>query len=185
MIRCSLNNEVEREDVEENGRGLSWRKRVSGKISSPCLRFLFFIISANKNRSLFLSHIYTAHLEIIKVFFNSSTDAQVNCLKTIVKFTLKLTCCGRTFTERGNTHKDRYVCLHSFIFNIYLVVFLFNTVIYVFLLLCFIVRLFTYCIFMYLLYVYVFLLYVYLSSSYQLALFGYPDWGFSVLVPHL
>jgi hypothetical protein len=30
-------------------------------------------------------------------------------------------------------------------------------------------------------YVYVFLLYVYVSSSYQLALFSYPDWGFPVL----
>jgi len=34
-------------------------------------------------------------------------------------------------------------------------------------------------------YVYVFLLYVYVSSSYQLALFGYPDWGFPVLFPQL
>jgi len=32
---------------------------------------------------------------------------------------------------------------------------------------------------------YVFLLYVYVSSSCQLALFGYPDWGFSVLFPQL
>ena len=39
---------------------------------------------------------------------------------------------------------------------VYMVVFLFNTVVYVFLLLCL-------------------LLYVYVSSSYQLALFGYPD----------
>ena len=34
-------------------------------------------------------------------------------------------------------------------------------------------------------YVYVFLLYVYASSSCQLALFGYPDWNFSVLFPQL
>jgi hypothetical protein len=46
---------------------------------------------------------------------------------------------------------------HSFIFNVYLVVFLFNTVINVFLLLCLIVCLCTYCIFMYLFYVYVFI----------------------------
>jgi hypothetical protein len=32
-------------------------------------------------------------------------------------------------------------------------------------------------------YAYIFLLYVYVSSSCQLALFGYPDWGFSVLFP--
>jgi hypothetical protein len=57
---------------------------------------------------------------------------------------------------------------HSFIFNVYIVVFLFSTVIYVFLLLCLIIRLCTYCRFMYLLYVCV-------SSSCQLALFGYPD----------
>jgi hypothetical protein len=46
---------------------------------------------------------------------------------------------------------------HSFIFNVYMVVFLFNTVIYVFLLLCLIVRLYTYFMFVYLLYVYVFI----------------------------
>jgi hypothetical protein len=57
---------------------------------------------------------------------------------------------------------------HSFIFNIYMVVFLFNTEIYVFLLLCLIVRLCTYFMFMYSLYIYV-------SSSCQLALFAYPD----------
>jgi hypothetical protein len=34
-------------------------------------------------------------------------------------------------------------------------------------------------------YVYVFLLYVYVSSSCQLALFGFPDWGFSVGFPQL
>jgi hypothetical protein len=45
----------------------------------------------------------------------------------------------------------------SFTFNVYMVVFLFNTVINVFLLLCLIVRLCTYCIFMYLLYVYIFI----------------------------
>jgi hypothetical protein len=44
----------------------------------------------------------------------------------------------------------------SFIFNVCMVVFRFNSVIYVFLLLCLIVRLYTYCIFMYLLYVYIF-----------------------------
>jgi hypothetical protein len=52
--------------------------------------------------------------------------------------------------------------------NVYMVVFLLNTVIYVFLLLC-------PCI----------LIYFYVSSSCQLALFGYPDWGFSVLFPQL
>jgi hypothetical protein len=41
---------------------------------------------------------------------------------------------------------------HTFIFNVYMVVFLFYTVINVFLLLCLIVRLCTYFIFMYLLY---------------------------------
>jgi hypothetical protein len=46
---------------------------------------------------------------------------------------------------------------HFFIFNVYMVVFLFNTVINVFLLLCLIVRLCIYCMFMYLLYVYVFI----------------------------
>jgi hypothetical protein len=46
---------------------------------------------------------------------------------------------------------------HSFIFNAYMVVFLFNTVIYVFLLLCLIVRLCTYFMFMYLLYIYIFI----------------------------
>jgi hypothetical protein len=46
---------------------------------------------------------------------------------------------------------------HSFIFNVYMVVFLFNTVIYVLLLLCLIVRLYTYFMFMYLLYVYIFI----------------------------
>jgi hypothetical protein len=46
---------------------------------------------------------------------------------------------------------------HSFIFNVYMVLFLFNTVIYVFLLLCLIVRLYTNCMFMYLLYVYIFI----------------------------
>jgi hypothetical protein len=46
---------------------------------------------------------------------------------------------------------------HSFTFNVYMVVFLFNTVINVFSLLCLIVRLCTYCIFMYLLYVYIFI----------------------------
>ena len=34
-------------------------------------------------------------------------------------------------------------------------------------------------------YAYIFLLYVYVSSSCQLALLGYPDWGFSVLFPQL
>jgi len=34
-------------------------------------------------------------------------------------------------------------------------------------------------------YVYVFLLYVYVSSSCQLAFFGYPDWGFTVLFTQL
>ena len=34
-------------------------------------------------------------------------------------------------------------------------------------------------------YVYVFLLYVYVSSLCQLALFGYPDIGFSLLFPRL
>jgi hypothetical protein len=68
--------------------------------------------------------------------------------------------------------------LHSSIFNVYMVVFLFNTVIYVFLLLCLIVRLYTYFIFMYSLYIYV-------SSSCQLALFAYPDCGFSVLFPQI
>ena len=34
-------------------------------------------------------------------------------------------------------------------------------------------------------YIYVFLLYIYVSSSCQVALFGYPDWGFSVLFPQL
>jgi hypothetical protein len=55
----------------------------------------------------------------------------------------------------------------------------------------------SYCTFMHLLYVYVFIvrlciyfmfmysLYVYVSSSCQLALFCYPDWGFSVLFPQL
>ena len=38
---------------------------------------------------------------------------------------------------------------------------------------------------MYFYYVYVFLLYVYVSSSCQLSLFGYPDWGLSVLFPQL
>jgi hypothetical protein len=48
------------------------------------------------------------------------------------------------------------VLSHSFIFNIYMIVFLFDTVIYVFLLLCLIVRLCTYyCMFMYSLHVYV------------------------------
>jgi hypothetical protein len=55
-----------------------------------------------------------------------------------------------------------YICIyilllsHSLIFNVYMVVFLFNTVINVFLLLSLTVRLCTYCIFMYLLYVYIF-----------------------------
>jgi hypothetical protein len=40
---------------------------------------------------------------------------------------------------------------HSFMFNVYMVVFLFNTVIYVFLFLC--LRLYAYFMFMYLLYV--------------------------------
>jgi hypothetical protein len=44
---------------------------------------------------------------------------------------------------------------HSFIFNVYMVVFLFNTVIYVFLLLCLVVRLYTYFMLMYSLYVFV------------------------------
>jgi len=34
-------------------------------------------------------------------------------------------------------------------------------------------------------YVYVFLLYVYVSPSCHLALFGYPDWGFSVIFSQL
>ena len=38
---------------------------------------------------------------------------------------------------------------------------------------------------MYFCYVYVFLLYVYVSSSCQLTLFSYPDWGFFVLFPQL
>jgi hypothetical protein len=63
-----------------------------------------------------------------------------------------------------------YIILQVLLFfNVYLVVFLFNSVIYVFLLLCLIVCLCIYCMLMYLLYVYV-------SSSCQLALFGYPDW---------
>jgi hypothetical protein len=60
---------------------------------------------------------------------------------------------------------------HSSIFNVYMVVFLFDIVIYVFLLLCLIVRLCNYCMFIYLFYVYIFIV----SSSCQLALFGYPD----------
>jgi hypothetical protein len=60
---------------------------------------------------------------------------------------------------------------HSFIFNVYMVVFLFNTVIYVFLLLCPIVRLCTYlCLCIYCMFMY--LLYVYVSSSCQLTHFG-------------
>jgi len=47
-----------------------------------------------------------------------------------------------------------------------MVVILFNAVIYVFFVMA-----------------YVFLLYVYVSSSCQLTLFFYPDWGFSVLFP--
>jgi hypothetical protein len=35
-------------------------------------------------------HVHTVHLDIGKVFY-PPTDAQVNCLKTILKFTLKLT----------------------------------------------------------------------------------------------
>jgi hypothetical protein len=62
--------------------------------------------------------------------------------------------------------------------DMYMVLFLFNTVIYVFLLLCLIVRLYTNFMFMYSLYVYV-------SPSCQLALFDYPAWGFSVLFPQL
>jgi len=46
----------------------------------------------------------------------------------------------------------------------YMVVFLFNTAIYVLFI-----------------FMYVFLLYVYVPSSCQLALFGYPDWGSSLL----
>jgi hypothetical protein len=46
---------------------------------------------------------------------------------------------------------------YSFMFNVHVVVFLFNTVIYVFLLLCRIVRLYTNFMFVYLLYVYVFI----------------------------
>jgi hypothetical protein len=57
---------------------------------------------------------------------------------------------------------------HYFIFNVYMVVSLFNTVIYVFLLLCLIVRLYIYFMLMYSFYVYV-------SSSCQLAFFAYPD----------
>jgi len=49
--------------------------------------------------------------------------------------------------------------LGSIFIGVYMVVFLFNTVIYVILLF----------------YIYVFLLYDYVSSSCQLALFGYPD----------
>jgi hypothetical protein len=56
----------------------------------------------------------------------------------------------------------------------------FNIVIYVFLLLCLIVRLCTSCIF-----IYMYSLYVYVSSLCQLALFGYPDWGLSLLFPQL
>jgi hypothetical protein len=58
----------------------------------------------------------------------------------------------------------------------------FNIVIYVFLLLSLIVRFIVcfciHCTFMYSLYVYV-------SSSFQLALFGYPAWGLCVLFPQL
>jgi hypothetical protein len=52
-----------------------------------------------------------------------------------------------------------FLIIYFLIFiNVHMVVFLFNTAIYVF-----------YC------YVDVFLMYVYVSSSCQLALFGYPD----------
>jgi hypothetical protein len=54
---------------------------------------------------------------------------------------------------------------HSFIFNVYMVVFLFNTVIYVFLLLCLIVRLCNYCIFIYLFYVYIFIVFLCIHSA--------------------
>jgi hypothetical protein len=53
---------------------------------------------------------------------------------------------------------------HSFIFNVYMVVFPFNAVINVFLLLCLIVRLCLCCIIMYLLYVYIFIVCLWVPS---------------------
>jgi len=55
------------------------------------------------------SHIRTAHLDIMKVFFYSPTDAQVNCLKNNFKIYNKIdtktapTCFGADTPSSGST----------------------------------------------------------------------------------
>jgi hypothetical protein len=53
--------------------------------------YITLMLHVMQQTDTLMLNIHTVHLDITKVFFYSPTDAQVNCLKTILKFTLKLT----------------------------------------------------------------------------------------------